>query len=109
MKKILVVFLVIMFFAVAPVFADWSVTATWTRSAGPNLDYEELVHIGDVKCTVQESETTSCNFSIETLGGEVLVRSYNTQGAFVETAPVLISELPAPATGVMINVTYVSP
>jgi hypothetical protein len=108
MKKVLFIVLASLFLA-APVFADWSVTATWTRSAGPNLDYEELVHSGDVKCTVQESETTSCNFSLETLGGEVLVRSYNTQGAFVETAPVLISELPAPATGVMINVTYVSP
>ena len=108
MKKVFLALLIVVFMA-APGLAGWSVTVTWTKSVGPNLDYEEVVHDGMVKCTVPLVDTATCNFTLETLGGDVLVRSYNTQGAFSETVPVSISELPAPAPNVLINVTYVSP
>lgn len=92
-----------------PALADWSVTVTWTRSAGPNLDYEEVVYNDNTQCTVQETDPTTCVFVLPALGGNVLVRSWNDQGAYVDTVPVTISEVPAPASGIIVNVTYVQP
>jgi hypothetical protein len=90
--------------------ADWSVTVTWTRSIGPNLDYELTNLDGVTKCTVQETESTTCNFTVPALTGQsVVIRSVNSQGGFSETTPVVLSAIPAPASGVFINITYVSP
>ena len=106
MKKLIV--LAILLLAV-PALADWSITVTWTRSVGPNLASEQVFYGGESKCTVTPPAATSCNFVSPTLGGSVVVRSTNAQGAYSETAPILVSDVPAPASGVMVNVTYIQP
>lgn len=93
----------------APALADWSVTVTWTRSAGPGLDYEEVLYSGASQCTVDAASATTCNFVTANLGGQVVVRSFNSQGAYADTAAILLNDVPAPASGVNINVTYVAP
>jgi hypothetical protein len=108
MKKILLAVLAVLVFA-APAFADWSVTVTWTRSVGPNLDFERVLWNGDQKCDVAATETTSCNFILPELGGEVVIRSYNTQGAYSQAGPITIDGVPVPATNVNVTVTYVAP
>ena len=91
-------------------WADWSVTVTWTRSVGPHLDYEATLLDGSVQCTVQETEPTTCQFVVPTLAGQsVVIRSTNSQGAYSETAPISLNAVPAPASGVMATITYVSP
>lgn len=109
MKKALMILAALLLFAAVPAWADWSVTVTWTRSVGPSLDYETVMWNGAQKCTVQETEPTTCNFVLPTLGGDVVIRSYNTQGAYSQAGPFGIAEPPVPATGVIINVTYVAP
>lgn len=113
-KKFVGLMLVITMFAMAmmPLVAraDWSVTVTWTRSVGPNLASEAVMLDTATKCTITATAPTTCQFNVTNLTGQaVKVRSYNAQGAFAETAPVLLSSAPAPATGVMINVTYIQP
>jgi len=110
MKKIFALLLVLAFvFIAAPAFADWSVTVTWTRSVGPNLDHEAVLYQDVEQCSVDAVSPTSCQFVTATLGGEIVVRSYNSQGAFADTAPIVLNDVPAPASGVNINVTYVAP
>jgi hypothetical protein len=107
MKKSVLILAVVML--AAPAFADWSVTVTWTRSAGPNLASEKVLYSGVEKCSVAPAGATTCSFITPTLGGSVVVRSINSQGAFSETTPIVVAEQPAPASGVMVNVTYVAP
>lgn len=107
MKKLAIV--LILLFVSAPAFADWSVTVTWTRSAGPNLASEHVLYSGVEKCSIGPTDPTSCNFVTPTLGGSVVVRSVNTQGTFSETAPIVVSDQPVPATGVTVQVIYVAP
>jgi hypothetical protein len=107
MRKLLIVIAILLF--AVPSFADWSVTVTWTRSTGPNLDYEKVLYSGVEKCTVQETAPTTCNFVTAALGGPVVIRSTNSQGAFSETAPVIVAAQPVPATGVTVQVIYVAP
>jgi hypothetical protein len=38
-----------------------------------------------------------------------MIRSLNSQGAFSETTPIALSAVPAPASGVMVNITYINP
>jgi hypothetical protein len=91
-------------------FADWSVTVTWTRSTGPNLASEMVLLDTATKCTITATAPTTCQFNVPTLTGQaVKIRSFNSQGAFAETAPIVLTAAPAPATGVMVNVTYVQP
>lgn len=91
-------------------FADWSVTVTWTRSVGPNLASESVLLDDVSKCAVLPAAPTSCQFNVANLTGQaVKVRSVNAQGAFADTAPVILSAAPAPATGVMVNITYIAP
>ena len=110
MKKLfgLIALLAIVFVA-APVWADWSVTVTWTKSVGPDLAYEQVLYNGAEQCSVQAIDPATCNFVLPALGGEVVVRSYNSQGAYSDTATIPVFDVPAPATGVVINVTYVQP
>jgi type 1 fimbria pilin len=92
--------------------ADWNVSVTWTRSIGPNLANEEVRVDSTVKCNVLPAAPTTCSFVMPTLTGQQLViRSYNSQGAYSETTPIALSSLPlpAPATGVVVNITYVAP
>lgn len=115
-SQFMVLFLLLLF-ALCPLLmappqasADWSVTVSWNRSAGPGLDYEQALLDGAVKCTVASTEATSCNFVVPALASQsVVVRSYNAQGAYSETTPVVLSAVPVPATGVMVNITYLSP
>jgi hypothetical protein len=107
MRKLLIVIAVLLF--AVPSFADWSVTVTWTRSTGPNLASEKVLYSGVEKCSVLPAAPTTCNFVTPTLGGSVVVRSLNTQGAFSDTAPIILADQPAPASGVTVNVTYVAP
>ena len=112
MKKLIIVFGIagMLFLTGVCAYADWSVTVTWTRSVGPNLATESVMLDEVSKCTVLPAAPTSCQFNVASLTGQaVKVRSFNGQGAFAETAPVLLSAAPAPATGVMINVTYIQP
>ena len=109
MKRVF--FLGVFFLAmVLPVLclADWSVTATWTRSVGPGLDYEECQLDGAVKCTVQETEATTCTFVVSTLSGqEVKIRSYNSQGGYADYVIGTLMATPAPATGGSLTIVYV--
>jgi len=109
MKKLFSIVALLIVFVAGPVWADWSVTVTWTHSVGPNLAYEQVLYNGAEKCTVQAADPATCNFVIPELGGDVVLKAFNTQGAFSETAPIPISEAPAPPTGVIVNVTYVQP
>ena len=107
MKKILLIVLAIVFLAVPAFAASWSVTVSWGRSVGPNLDREEVFYNSTSKCTVLPAAPTTCNFVIPTLTGEVWVRSFNIQGAFADTSHIFIQPEPAAATGVSVTVTYV--
>lgn len=107
MKKLFIALAIVLM--AAPAFADWSVTVTWTRSVGPNLASEKVFYGVDEKCSVLSTAQTTCQFNTPTLGGSVVVRSINAQGAYSETAPILVSDVPAPASGVMVNVTYIQP
>jgi hypothetical protein len=107
MKRLFIVLAILLI--AAPAMADWSVTVTWTRSVGPNLDFEKVLYSGVDKCTVQETAPTTCNFVTSTLGGSVVIRSTNSQGGFGDTAPVVVAAQPVPATGVNVTVTYVAP
>ena len=107
MKKLFLILLVCLI--ATPALADWSITVTWTRSAGPNLASEKVLYSGAEKCSIGATDPTSCQFTIPALGGQVVVRSINSQGAFSDTPPIVIAEQPAPASGVMVNVTYVAP
>jgi len=93
----------------APAMADWSVTVTWTRSAGPDLASEKVLYSGAEKCSIGPAAPTTCNFVTPTLGGPVVVRSTNSQGAFSDTVPIIVAEQPVPATGVTVQVIYVAP
>lgn len=110
MKKLFIFLPLIMLLSVVPARADWSVTVTWIRSTGPNLA-SEAVLLDDVsKCSITPSAPTTCQFNVANLTGQsVKVRSTNVQGSFADTAPIVLSAAPAPATGVMINVTYIQP
>ena len=111
MKKLfllLTVFCLMLIVGVSTGFADWSVTTTWTVSVGPGLEYEEVLLDGVIQCNVIPPAPTSCNFVVTALSGqEVIVRSFNTQGAYADTSPVILAATPAPATGVVVTITYV--
>lgn len=107
MKKLFIILFVLLIDIQA--YADWSVTVTWTRSVGPNLASEQVFYNSESKCTVAPTAPTTCNFVSPTLGGSVVIRSTNAQGAYSETAPILVADVPAPAAGVNVTVTYVAP
>jgi hypothetical protein len=109
MKKVLLTVLFVFCFT-ATAMADWSVTVNWTRSIGPNLASEVVFLDAAEKCTVSATDPTSCQFTVpDLIGQQIVIRSINTQGAYSETAPVVLSAAPAPASGVLVNITYVSP
>lgn len=96
----------------APSFAfaaTWNITATWTKSVGPGLTSEKVMYGGVEKCTVTPPAATTCSWTTTTLGQAVVIRSLNAQGAFSESAAITVSDVPVPATGVLLNVTYVGP
>jgi hypothetical protein len=108
-KISLMAFLMLIVF-VTGAMADWSVTVNWTRSVGPGLASEQVFLDTVSKCTVTAPAPTTCQFTVPSLTGQsVKIRSLNAQGGFNETAPVILSAAPAPATGVLINITYVAP
>lgn len=113
MKKHYLICIIQIFIAIllcAPqAFADWSVNVTWTPSIGPELASETVLYDGAERCTVSSGDPATCSFITPDLGGSVVVRSTNSQGAFTETTPVLVSNQPTPAAGVNVHVTYVSP
>lgn len=106
--KILGLITGILFLMVGIACADWSVTATWTRSSGPNLDYEECQLDEAVQCTVQETEAPTCTFVVtDLIGQEVKIRSYNAQGAFVDYGIGALLAVPAPAANGSLTIVYV--
>jgi hypothetical protein len=83
-------------------FASCMINATWTPS--PNADKEVLLLDG-----VEQScpEVGKCDFLIPEISGqEVVIRSFNTQGGYVDyEAKTLDQEnLPSPATGITITI-----
>ena len=107
-KTILALILVLATASVS--FADWSVTVTWDRSTDPNLDYEQCQLDGDVKAVIQETETTTCNFSVENLTNqEVKIVSFNKQGASSDYIAGKLFSVPQPASGGHITTTWVNP
>lgn len=107
MKKII---LLVCLFCLIPVLAcaaSWSVTVSWTKSVGPNLAYEEVLYSGTSKCSITPPAVTTCNFSIPTLTGDIVVRSYNSQGAFKDTTSIPVQVEPAAASGIIVTLTYV--
>jgi len=108
MKKVLVLVLSFLFLFVGVACADWSVTATWTRSVGPNLDYEECQLNSVVKGTTGNTEVTTCTFVVSDLTGqEVSIRSFNTQGGYVDYVIGKLFAVPAPATNGALTIVYV--
>ena len=112
MKRLLifasVVLALLAFSPIPSAFADWSVTATWTRSIGPSLDYEECQLDGAVQCTIQETDPTTCTFIVANLTGqEVKIRSFNTQGAYADYVIGTLLAVPAPATGGNLVIVYI--
>ncbi len=105
MKK-LILFLLLL---TSPAFADWSITTSWTRSSGPDLASEQVLSSGVSKCTVIPPATTTCTWVEPTLNKTIVIRSFNSQGAYNDTVAVQVNNAPAPATGILINVTYVAP
>jgi hypothetical protein len=115
-KKFVGLMLVITVFAMALMLipgvarADWSVTLTWTRSAGPNLASESVLLDDVSKCVIAPAAPTLCQFNVPNLSGQVVkVRSFNDQGAYADTTPVTINPAPAPPGNLLINVTYIQP
>ena len=109
MKKIFALFLIVIATLTITTYAcaEWSVTVTWTKSVGPNLAYEEAFYNSVSKCTITPPAATTCNFVIPDLIGDIWIRSFNYQGAFADTSHVTLQVLPAPATGVIVNVTFI--
>lgn len=110
MKKLFAILLgtLLVFSMIGMAQADWSVTATWTRSVGPSLDYEECQLDGTTQCIVQETEATTCTFLVANLvGQEVKIRSYNLQGAYADYVIGALLETPIPATGGSLTIVYV--
>jgi hypothetical protein len=109
MRKLSVACLIVLLMSSAAL-ADWSITTTWTRSVGPNLASEEVRLDGAVKCTINATAPTTCQFNVTAISGQhVTIRSINAQGSYSDTTPIALLAVPAPATGVLVNVTYVSP
>lgn len=111
MKRICFAVLLVLLLA-SSALADWNVSVTWTRSVGPNLANEEVRVDSGVQCNVLPAAPTTCSFTMPTLTGQQLViRSINSQGAYSETTPIALTSLPvpAPASGVVVNVTFVAP
>lgn len=108
MKKIIIIIAV--FFNIGFAYADWSVTVTWTNSAGPNLDKEVVRLDGVDKCVVKAGETTKCIFEIQELKGQkVEVISSNIQGAENGFVVGTLFEAPEPATGGHISIHWFEP
>lgn len=110
MGKIFLFTAVAMILAAAPALADWTVTVSnWTKSAGPELAYEEVQLNGQVQCTVAVGDPASCNFTVEELKNqEVKIVSVNTQktanqGYMVGT----LIPMSAPASGGQITINWV--
>lgn len=95
MKRLLTILLALLFATSA--MADWSVTATWTPSPGPDLATEELLLDG----VAQTCPTPgTCTFTItEPTGQAVVIRSTNNIGGFSDYALGTLSPVPAPASG----------
>lgn len=107
MKKLFMLFALMLFVFPTTGLADWSVTVSWQRSTGPNLDREEIYLADVLQCTIQETEPTTCNFVVLTLQNqEIRVRSYNTQGAYADYTVGNLFEVPSPAGGGVITITY---
>jgi len=105
-KLFLVMALMLAFMGTA--MGAWSVTATWTRSTGPNLDYETILLDAVVQCTVQETENTTCTFIVTELAGQlVALRSFNSQGGYADGPSGTLLAVPAPATGLILNITQI--
>ena len=113
MKKLIMLLIVVLALLgcmAGPAVADWSITVNWTRSAGPGLASEAVLLDAATKCTINATDPTTCNFTVPALTGQaVKIRSSNAQGAYSETAPVILSAAPAPASGLLVNITYIAP
>lgn len=97
-------------FFVSSSSADWSVTVSWTRSVGPDLDYEECQLDAVVQCTAQETDPTTCNFQVADLTGQlVTIRSFNSQGSYADTTPIALQPVPSAAIGVAVTVVFIQP
>ena len=107
MRKLFLALVLVLALAGMVEAASWSVTVTWTRSVGPNLASEQVIHNTATRCTVLPTEPTTCNFTIPELSGNISIKSFNYQGASAETAQVPLQVIPAPATGVIVNVTFI--
>lgn len=84
--------------------APWSITVTWTKSVSPTLDSEAVLYDGAQQCSVTPPAATTCTFTAAVLGKSVVVRSKNKQGAFADTAPILVDVEPAAAAGIVVIV-----
>jgi hypothetical protein len=109
MRKIFNIFevltLILLFASIA--CADWSITVTWTPSAGPNLASEKVLLDGAEKCSVAVGNPATCSFTVTDLANqEVSIVSYNDQNT--ASAPYVVGSLltaPAPASGGVILIT----
>ena len=91
--------------------ADWSITATWTRSTGATLDHEQVYYDGAprTECLIPAGAPTTCQFVLTDaqMGKALFVRSSNSMGAYNDTVPVTVIDVPPASTGVSLVVQRV--
>ena len=92
----------------APALADWSVTATWTPSTGPDLVTESVLLDGAEQCAVPSGNPATCTWTVVDLTGQaVVIRSANSIGGFSDYALGTLLAVPAPAAGGSLTVVWV--
>jgi len=107
-KKAVVFILLILFFCVNDAAAEWNVSVQWVASADPHLKEEVLIVAGQTKCTVPAGQATACAFKIDLVDVDMVVEvwSINTQGAYSVYEAGQIYQLPVPASGGVVVVSY---
>lgn len=107
MKKTLFYFFIIFFASVSIAFADWLVSASWTKSPGPYLIEEELLLDGEAMCSITDGADTKCEFILEQLKNQkILIRSYNVQGAYTDFDGGSIFDPPGSASGFSVIIKW---
>lgn len=115
MKKLLICFALL--FLASTALADVQIIRGWNQSATAvaGLDRQEVIYDGTIKATpafanpgdphTYQWTETGVNIA-DVIGKDVVVRTYNDQGAYVDET-ITIGGLPAPATGGYIQLLQV--
>jgi hypothetical protein len=110
MKKIAIVVMVLMvsFFAV-PALADWEVTVSgWTMSVGPDLAHEQVLSLGADMCgNILPVDGKTCVFTVANKSNqEIRIRSFDSSGNYADNIVGNIGGGPNPSAGGTIIVIW---